>query len=883
MIGQTIAHYRVSGKLGEGGMGAVYRAHDPRLGRDVAIKVLPESVAGDAEYLARFRREAQVLASLNHPNIAAIYGVEDGAIVMELVDGAELHGPLPVEEALPVARQIADALEAAHEQGVVHRDLKPANIKITPKGVVKVLDFGLAKSVEVAATTPNNANSPTLTIRSTHVGSVMGTAAYMSPEQARGKAVDHRADIWAFGAVLFELLTGKPAFAGDTVTDILAAVVREEPDWSALPANTPPRIRRLIERCLRKDARTRLQAIGEARIIIDEGEPPVAPAPRIPRGALNKLPWAIAAAALIALAATLVWFWPRPVPRPLVRFGVELGPEAGLEDRYPVAFSPDGRRIAYYTRAERGRVNLVSRLLDQPSVRVLAEAEQPGSPFFSPDSQWIAFASEGKLRKVSVDGGPVQTLSTGVGMLGYFRRNGAWGEDDWIVVSSQSGLQRIPAAGGSPQALTDLAASGDADHRSPQVLPGGKAVLFTSVSQTSPGEDGDIKAVEIQTGKQTVLVKGATQGRYVPDGRLLFNQANVLHAVRFDVRSLSVRGAPVRLADVVGAVTWFEPAANGMLIYAAPRTQNDRFRIVSIDRAGGMKEIGKSLGDYRSIQISPDGTRLVYSLGSESARDIWVYDLRRDTPLRLTSNGLYNWDPVWAPDSRHVVYSTSERGGGNSLWWVPADGSRDPVLLLRSAQPVSPRSLSPDGRLLVFEQLGSETRADLMILPLDLADRSQPKAGASEPFLNSPFNERNASLSPDGRWIAYSSNESGQQEVYVRAFPKPEGKQQLSSEGGDLPVWSPKTREIVYRGTDDRLMAVPYEIRGGQFQAGRAAALWDTRLPPLPPGPNKNQDLSPDGKLLFVLARSRDLGRPESRIHLMFNFLDAVDRRLAGK
>jgi Tol biopolymer transport system component/predicted Ser/Thr protein kinase len=881
MIGQTIAHYHVSAKLGEGGMGAVYRAHDSKLGRDVAIKVLPPSVAADSEYLARFRREAHVLAALNHPNIAAIYAVEEGAIVMELVEGAELRGPLPVAEALPIARQIAEALEAAHERGIVHRDLKPANIKITPKGTVKVLDFGLAKTPEVNST-PTNANSPTLTLRSTHAGMIMGTAAYMSPEQARGKPVDHRADIWAFGVVLFELLTGKETFPGDTVTDILAGIVKEEPDWSTLPANTPPRIRRLLERCLRKDPRTRLQAIAEARILIDEPEPPAAAVTTTTRHPSAKLPWLLAAAALIALAAALVWLWPHPDIRPLVRVGIDLGAEGGLDERFAVAFSPDGKRIAYYTRGERGRIQLVSRALDQATSQTLAETEVAGSPFFSPDSQWIAFIADGRLRKVSVDGGPVTAIARDLDVWGMLARSsGSWGDNDVIVLSGRSGLMKVPVSGGVPTPLTDAAQSGDGAHGWPQVLPGAHAALFSSFSQNAPGSDPDIKSVHLETGEQTTILKGASQARYV-QGKLLFNQAGVLHAARFDPGSLRIRGTPVRI-DPVGANTWFETASSGMVIFAATRTQTAHFRLLSIDRSGGMKEIGKTLGDYRSIRISPDGTRLLYTAGSEGGRDVWVYDLRRDTPFRLTAGNTNKWDPIWSADGKHVVYSTSNSGGSNTFWWVPADGSREPAAFFTTSTPGGPRSFTPDGRLLVYEPISPETRADIFILPLDLSDPSSPKAGSPEPYLTSSFNERHAAISPDGRWIAYSSNESGQQEIYVRAFPKPEGKQQISAEGGDLPLWSAQTRELLYRGADDRLMAVPYDIRGGQFQPGRPAAQSDAKLPPMPPGPNKSQDISPDGKTLFVLARSRDLGRPESRIHLIVNFLDEVDRRLAAR
>jgi serine/threonine protein kinase len=560
-IGTKLGSYEVTGAIGAGGMGEVYQAHDTKLGRDVAIKVLPEAFAHDPERLSRFQREAKMLAALNHSNIATIHGLEQSSgtsyLVMELVPGETLaeqierDGAVPIEEALAIAKQIAEALEAAHEKGIIHRDLKPANVKLTPEGKVKVLDFGLAKAFAGDGATEDPSNSPTLSRAATMKGVILGTAAYMSPEQARGKAVDKRTDIWAFGAVLYELLTGKPAFRGEDVTDILAAVVRAEPDWQALPAATPTQVRSLLRRCLQKDKTLRLQAAGDARIEIQEAiaAPKDSGVAQATPASGSKLLLAVAAALalLLVVASGALWRVTRPVEqslRPLVRLDVDLGPDVSLGSSRgaDTILSPDGTRIVFVSQ---GR--LLIRRLDQPNATELAGTQGAFAPFFSPDGQWIAFFTPGRLQKISVEGGSPITLCNSGNAAG-----GSWGEDGNIVAALNltQGLSRIPSAGGPPTPASDLQ-NGEFTHRWPQILPGGKAVLFTASSE--PAFDlASIEVISLADGRTKTLVRGGTFGRYLPSGRLIYINRGTLFAVPFDLDHLEVRGTPVPVLDQVG-------------------------------------------------------------------------------------------------------------------------------------------------------------------------------------------------------------------------------------------------------------------------------------------------------------------------------------------
>ncbi|HUQ92469.1 MAG TPA: protein kinase [Bryobacteraceae bacterium] len=857
--GARVGVYEVSALLGAGGMGEVYRARDPKLGRDVAIKVLPELLAADAQHMARFEREAQVLASLNHPNIATVYGVEQNALVMELVEGQTLAdriaaGALPIEEALLIARQIVEGLEAAHDRGIVHRDLKPANVKITPAGVVKLLDFGLAKAADPAPSTSRQlAISPTLSMAMTQAGMIPGTAGYMSPEQARGKPVDRRTDIWAFGVVLYEMLTGRALFAtGDTVTDIIAAVVTREPGWDALPASVPPHIRRLLERCLRKDVKTRLQSIGEARIAIDEPAAMALAVPGPPPAEAWRrwLPWAMVAGVAI-LAGAGWWRATRPPAlRPLVRLNVEMKPDAPLPNSVGagagglMALSPNGTRLVVTLRGADGKLRLHTRLLHQSQLAPLAGTEDGSSPFFSPDGHWIAFAADGRLKKISVEGGSAVTVCDAPNM-----RGASWGDDGNIVLAlnTTGGLSRVSSDGSKPRELTKLD-EGERTHRWPQVLPGSEAVLFTAHSVPNTYDTANIDVVSLKTGHRKTVQRGAFYGRYMalPNGfgRLIYMHQNTLFAAPFDVGRLAVTGTAVPvLEDVSGAGSRggdFSFSSSGTFVYLGKETQGG-WMISWLDASGKRQPLHAIPGSYFTPRFSPDGKRLAFTRASTVGYDLWVKDLDRDTPSRLSFlDGTNDW-PVWSPDGNNIVFkSTSSSGPG--LYWIRSDGAGAPQRLSDGKLDETPYSISPDGKRLAFSRRGNGS-SDLFTVPIE-GDSRQPKLGKPELFLGTPFAEAHPAFSPDGRWLAYMSLESATPEIYVRPFPGPGGRWQISTGGGSYPVWSRDGGQLLFKGPDDRVMRVGYSVQGDSFLAG-ASRVWPV-APVMTFGNLSTWDLAPD-------------------------------------
>jgi serine/threonine-protein kinase len=790
----SIAHYRITTKLGEGGMGEVWRATDTRLNRDVAIKVLPEAFVADSDRLARFTREAQVLASLNHPNIAAIYGVEDRALVMELVDGATLserikRGRIPLEESLVLARQIAEALEYAHERGVIHRDLKPANIKITPEGRVKVLDFGLAKAVsdEVAEADPISA--PTVTMRSTQPGVILGTAAYMSPEQARGQNVDRRADIWAFGVILFEILTGRQLFPGRTVSDTLAHVLKGDIDLTGVPAEVRP----VLARCLERDTALRWRSIADVFLLLKQGVSPASPA------AGRKSVWLLAIGGALALAAVIGAGWwnaTRPVDHPLIRFNVDLGPEAMQGLNLTAAISPDGRRLVFPARGPNGREQLATRLLDQAQITFLPGTENGSDPFFSPDSQWIAFFAGAILKKISVLGGAPETVvTTQIIPLG-----GSWGRDGNIVtcLSPVDALFAVSSGGGLPQRITRLGA-GEGTHRWPQVLPGGGAVLYTASSAANQMDGASIEIMSLKTGSPKVLARGGYYGRYLPTGHLVYIRQGVLVGVKFDPEALEVHGAPVPLVEDVAAnpVTGggqFDFSNTGTLIYASGKSVAQEWQLSWLDSSGTIEPLMPTPGPFAVPRLSPDGRKVAF-IGSGA--DLYVYDLGRRTLTRLTFTGAATL-PVWSPDSLHLLFSSA-----SGLTWIRGDGAGEPQTILKGGL-VRPYSFTPDGRRLAYFERGPETGWDIWTVALDLTDPGHPKAGKPEVFLRTEKEELLPQFSHDGRWIAYRANdETGSPEIYVRPFPAAGGgKWQISTGGGLYGVWSKNGRELFYETTD---------------------------------------------------------------------------------
>jgi len=848
---QTIAHYRITAKLGAGGMGEVYRATDTKLGREVAIKVIPETLAQDPDRMARFAREAQVLASLNHPNIAVIHGVEERAIVMELVDGETLAeriaaGPMPLDETLPIAKQIVEALEYAHERGVVHRDLKPANIKITGPasgypGRVKVLDFGLAKALSPDASgLPGSADpaaSPTLTMRATVAGFIVGTAGYMSPEQARGQAVDRRADIWAFGVVLYEMLTGRGLFQAPTISDTLAAVLRADPDWSALPSGLPSNIRTMLRRCLERDPRRRLRDIGDARLELEQpaGEQPAAVAvPPAPRFRL--IPWIMVAVLAVAAAAlAAIHFREAPAPAPQVRFGVPA-PDKGTFGVW-LGLSPNGRFLGFTGTGPDGVERVWIRSLDSLEVRPLPGTETTTTFFWSPDSRFVVFQSAGKLKKIDVSGGPPQTLCDAPGvMLG-----GTWNSDGVILFGSNSApILRVSSTGGVATPVTGIDPSrAEGSHSDPVFLPDGRHFLY--FRRSSHPELAGIFAgsLDVQPGRQNIQRIQAAEFRfgYAPPrgalpGYLLFMRDGTLMAQVFDERRLEAVGEAVPVADQVGTSltrAFFSVSANGVLAYRTGSGANSQ--ISWFDRQGHNLGSAGAVGEHRSMALSPDGAQVAHiQPGQGSGWQIWLLDMARGANTRLTFMPEGAGTPVWSPDGKRLAFGSigAATGTGNALYLKDASNSGTEQLVFRSSQLMYVNDWSRDGRFLVYAELSLKNGMDLWALP-------DPLAGGDHkpiPLANSAFNEAQGQVSPDSRWLAYASDESGEYEIYVRPFPPGDGrtgKSLVSSAGGVEPRWRGDGKELFYIGPDTRLMAVDITA-GAAFQAGVPHALFATQV-----------------------------------------------------
>jgi serine/threonine protein kinase len=898
--GTRLGSYEVAAQIGAGGMGEVYQAHDTKLGRDVAIKVLPEAFAHDADRLSRFQREAKMLASLNHPNIATIHGLEQSGstsyLVMELVSGETLaerikrDGPVPVEESLAIAKQIAEALEAAHEKGIIHRDLKPANVKVTPEGKVKVLDFGLAKAFAGDASNEDIGNSPTLSMAATMQGVILGTAAYMSPEQAKGKAVDKRTDIFAFGCVLYELLTGKPAFHGEDVTDILGAVLRMEPDWSQLPEATPAAIRTLLRRCLRKDKRQRLSDATDVRIEIedaiaapkDSGGTQAAPA------STSKLLLAAAAVlAIIAAGASLIAYRAtRAVDHPLMRFTDELSAEISItgQEGPAVAISPDGSRLAYLSKGPEQTTHLSVRLLESSKSTVLAGTEGAETPFYSPDGRWIGFFTGNTLKKISVDGGAAVTLCE---VSGSPRGGGFWGEDGNIFFASQqTPVMRVSASGGTPSAATELdKQKGEVSNRGAQLLPGGEAFLFDASKDNNVWEDASIEVQSIKTGARKTLVQGGYFGHYIHGsdptaGLLIYTHGGTLFAAPMDLKRLELTGpaSPV-LEDVAGrsanGFAHLSFTTSGTVVYVTGSNLSSQQSLFWLDAAGNAQVLPAAAREYVFPRISPDGTRIAVLAADGSGLYIAVYEWAQNRMTKLTFwKGLSAVPPAWAPDGKHIAFLLgSSELAGPGIYWIRSDGAGEPQRLIEG-QSVVPSSFSPDGKRLVYVQAAAPDYA-IWTVPLDLADPEHPKAGKPELFLGSKFDLRSPVFSPDGRWIAYRSRESGQPEIFVRPFLGPGGKWQISTAGGSLPVWSRNGRELFYQGRE--MMVAPYSVRGDSFAAGQPRPWSEKSFPTV-----TYLDPAPDGKRFVVvmpMPAAASVDRP-THVTFLLNFADELRRKL---
>ena len=887
--GTRIGVYEVISLIGSGGMGEVYRAHDTRLNRDVALKVLPEIFARDSERMARFEREAKLLAALNHPNIAAIYGLEESgpirALVMELVEGPTLaeriaSGPVPVDETLPLARQVADAVEYAHEKNVMHRDLKPANIKVTAEGVVKVLDFGLAKALADEPTAEDIGNSPTLSMAATRQGVILGTAAYMSPEQARGKTVDKRTDIWAFGCILYEMLTGKQAFHGEDVTVILAAVVMKEPALDALPANTPPAIQTLLRRCLRKERRERLPDAGSARIEIQEvlnapaTAEAVAAAPGTGVPALRRRSLVLSLGALMlgaAIAGLGAWTLKPapPVPRPISRFDYNFpqGHQFRATGRAVMALSPDGSRFVYNT----GQ-GLYLRSMDQLEARLIPGTEAAlTNPFFSPDGQWVGYYQDGQLKKIAISGGAPVPLGPASNPFGV-----SWGPDNTILFSQPEGIRRVSANGGTPELIIKAEAGERFD--SPQSLPGGNWILFTVGTSANDWDEARIVVQSLGTKERRDVWRGGSDARYVPTEHIVYALDDNLFAIPFDLDTLTVTGGPVPLVEGVfkadaTASANYGISDGGSLVYvsgsggAGPRT------IVWVDRQGREEAIKVPPRTYAYARLSPDGSRVALDIRDQE-NDIWTWDLARETLARLTFDPGINRVPVWTRDGKRVAFS-AQRGGAENIYWQAADGSGAPEPLTEIPNvSIGPQAFSPDGTQLLFQ----ETSAPHNISLIKLDGERKP-----ELLLQTSFDEANPDISPDGRWLAYESNESGRYEVYVRPFPKVnDGRWQISTGGGTRPLWSPSGRELFYYLAPGTLMAVRVEA-GTTFAAGAPAVVFQG--PYVTSVTGRQYSVSPDGRRFLMIKNAATAGNaPPPKITVVLNWVEELKRRVpAGR
>jgi serine/threonine-protein kinase len=897
MIGTTLAHYRITAALGAGGMGEVWRAEDTKLGRDVALKVLPEEFARDPDRMARFEREAKVLASLNHPNIATLFGLEsvpviprdavaqdDGKAItflaMELVDGEDLtewiaRGPIPVDEAIPIALQIAEALEAAHEQGIVHRDLKPANIKITDDGAVKVLDFGLAKAWETEGGDSSISMSPTMTRHATVEGVILGTAAYMSPEQARGKKVDRRADIWAFGVVLWEILTGRKLFEGETVSDVLAAILTSEPDLEELPQETPSHVRVLLSRCLRRDPKTRKRDMGDIRIELQEdtglAESGLGQADPAVEGRPNRvqLPWILVAAMTVA-ALALGWLLLRS-PGPAVGVPTHLAltlPEglsfAMREKRPVVAISPAGDELVFS--AGDGQIGrLYRRLLSSLDAVALEGTEGARAPFYSPDGRWVGFTSgDSRLKKLSLDSGQVVALADGDW------GGGSWREDGSIVYTPNylDGLWRVAAAGGQAEELTAPdPAVGELNHSWPDHIPGTDAVVFTSFRL--PLNESRVELFDMAKSERRLLVENAVFGRYVATGHLLFVRESVVMAAPFDPRSLELTGPPVPVLEDAFVAPFegnsqFAVSDTGTLIHAPASLLQPPREVVWVDRQGREEVLLEAERRYSTPSLSPDGRSVAITV-EDGNPDIWVYQLDRKVLNRLTFSPRSEHTPIWYPDGRQIAFVLD--APPFHIYAVAADGATEATAVLERAIDCYPDSVSPDGRWMVVRELSSEEDYNLGLLKLGDGQNVRP-------LRNTPFKERFATVSPDGRYVAYESDESGRSQVYIQSFPEPGVRTQVTRNGGEAPLWAGDS-ELFY-WNQDRLFAVAIGTATG-LKIGEPESLFTSHR--YTTNTSREYDVTSDGRQV-IMAKIPEASEPRE-VQIVLNWFTELER-LAG-
>jgi len=883
--GQMLAHYRLVEKIGEGGMGMVWKAHDTTLGRDVAIKILPDAFAKDAERVARFEREARLLASLSHPAIAAIYGLHVAGdvrfLAMELVPGEDLaqrleRGALPADEVARIGRGVAEALEAAHESGVVHRDLKPANVVITPAGDVKVLDFGLAKALETPSASPRSSLSPTITALGTVDGVILGTAAYMSPEQARGKPVDKRADVWSLGCMLFESLTARRPFEGETVSDTLAAVLKLEPDWKALPPQAPKALIDLIRRCLTKDPKERLRDVGEARIVLaalEKGGGATAAAGMAetvpPARRSSVLPWTLAAAfAALAIAVVASWRVDEEPAKQVLRFRSQGDAMLPNMRGSPFALSHDGKRLVFVG-SMKDATRLMVRELDQEEGRPIAGSEGAALPFLSPDGLHVGFLAGEKIKRVPIAGGAVLSLVNVAEA-----RGSAWGEDGYIYYTPTvtEPLMRIPAAGGTPEPVTTLDTQrGERTHRWPWVLPEGKGMLFTIGYLAMGFERSSIGLWRPGAATHEVLIESGTWARYLPTGHLAYVDGGTLLVTPFDLETLKITGPAMPMLEHVqwstgtGAVN-IDVAANGTLVYMAGETATER-RLLRVNRDGTSQPITEERRPWNYPRFTPDGRKVVLEIEG-TTHDIWAFDIAKGTLSRLTFGGDAH-APIVSADGKHFLFDATSRQGGSGMFIKAIDGSAEERRLTLAKGRHRPLTTSPDGRTVIYTDVGPNGSADLLAMPME--------GGAGTPVVDGPSEEWGGVLSPDGRWLAYVSAETGRAEIFVRPFPVAGGKFQVSIDGGRMPVWRRDGRELFFVH-EDKLMAATIDTQQG-FASGRPQTLFGGAYF-IPFDRMTTYDAAPDGKSFVVVGLGESDQNPV--LNVVVNWFEEVRRATAA-
>jgi Tol biopolymer transport system component len=880
--GTFLGAYEVVALLGAGGMGEVYRARDTRLKREVALKILPAAFLDDAERLHRFEREAHLLASLNHPNIATIHGIEESgpvkALVLELVDGQTLaqmmlRGALPVATALSIAKQIAEALEAAHRAGIVHRDLKPANIKVH-NARVKVLDFGLAKAVHAHDPQPDVSQAPTVTgTLDTQAGIILGTAAYMPPEQARGDPVDHQADIWAFGCVLYEMLAGKPAFPGRSVSEVIAAILRGEPDWTALPPAVPPRIRLLLDRCLEKEVDDRYHSIADARVDLEHvlADPAGDVAREAPSTSTRSaLRWAAVGAVIGAIVAALAARALAPrIDLPARRFA-EVLPQVRrfTNASHPlVAVSADGSRIAYVADDR-----LYERSLDQPNATPIAGTDgRPTTPFFSPDGRFIGYWDfAGELRRIAIGGGTPVTIAKVTNVFG-----ARWQPDDTILYAAEDGIWRVPASGGSPEGLIRIQ-PGERVH-GPQLLPDGETVLFTQRGGSVRWDGAQIVAQSLKTGKRKMIIAGS-DARYLATGHLLYATGAQIMAVRLDLSALEASGGPVPVIEAVRRATLvpgstgtahYDISRDGVLVYVPGEPEPlIKRQLVAVDRSGSETPLIAEQRDYWRPRVSPDGSLIAVEVRNErSELHPWIVDLKNATASPLSAAGSINDFFAWSADGRSLIYR-GVRSNGQGIYRQPVDGTGPPVLVRATSEDVMPGDMSRDG-VLVFA-LGEQTpRRSIWTLRAN----AEP-----EEYVATAAVEHMPAFSPDGKWIAYASNETGRVEIYLRPYPAREGLVRRVSDGGaTAPVWAPDGSELYFRSASGMLMAVTVRLDGG-IVIGRPRELFRVEGRFRTSGNAAAYDIERTGRR-FVMVTEGEAPPPTTpQINIVLNWMDELKR-----